>query len=64
MRLPVRAASAGSDYGAPSHPLGQWVVRERLVAGVTLKGEMRMLRTIIHVVIKHMAAQLQAPTPA
>lgn len=45
----------------PSHPLEQWVVRERLVAGVTLEGEMRMLRTIIHGVIKHMAAQLQMP---
>lgn len=31
------------------------------VAGVTLEGEMRMLRTIIHGVIKHMAAQLQIP---
>jgi hypothetical protein len=45
----------------PSHPLEQWVVRERLVAGVTLKGEMRMLRTISHGVIRHMAAQLQIP---
>ncbi len=30
-------------------------------AQATLEGEMRMLRTIIHGVIKHMAAQLQIP---
>lgn len=47
-------------YAAVEQENQQWAS----VAGVTLEGEMRMLRTIIHVVIKHMAAQLQAPTPA